>query len=223
MAMDKKVRDGRRGPRSFNRDVAVETAMRLFWRHGYEGVSVADLTTAIGIAPPSLYAAFGSKAGLFREALDRYALRPGALDGLAAARTLEEAVGGLLRAAVRAVSDPDGERGCMVSSGLIQCAAEHDDLARDLLARRRAMRDAIARSLARWIDPPEAGEMANYLATVLQGLAVQARDGADRAALEGIVARVMDGIGARPPRDGAAGPGPQGRKGARSSRPSARD
>jgi AcrR family transcriptional regulator len=221
--MDKKVRDGRRGPRSFDRDGAVETAMRLFWRHGYEGVSVADLTAAIGIAPPSLYAAFGSKAGLFREALDRYALRPGALDGLGEAKTLEEAVGGLLRAAVRAISDPDGERGCMISSGLVQCAAEHGDLARDLLARRRAMRDAIDRSLARWLTPPEASAMADYLAAVLQGLAVQAGDGTDRAALEGIVAQVMAGIGVRRPRGGTAGHGPHGRKGSRSSHPSAQD
>jgi AcrR family transcriptional regulator len=68
------------GPRTFDRDQAVEIAMRLFRRHGYEGVSVADLTAAIGIAPPSMYAAFGNKAGLYREALDRYTALPGAID-----------------------------------------------------------------------------------------------------------------------------------------------
>ncbi|WP_163368077.1 TetR/AcrR family transcriptional regulator, partial [Enterobacter hormaechei] len=64
--MDKLVKKRRSGPRTFDRDQAVDIAMRLFWRHGYEGVSLNDLTAAIGIAPPSLYAAFGSKAGLYR-------------------------------------------------------------------------------------------------------------------------------------------------------------
>ena len=92
--------------------------MRLFRRHGYEGVSIADLTGAIGIAPPSLYAAFGSKAGLYREALDRYTALPGAVDGMAGADTLEQAVSGLLTAAIRAVLTD--ERGCMISTGLVE-------------------------------------------------------------------------------------------------------
>lgn len=99
--------------------------MRLFWRHGYEGVSLNDLTTAIGIAPPSLYAAFGSKAQLYREALDRYGGIPGALLNLDAASTLDEVVATILRQGADAVTDPGGERGCMVSSGMLQCAEEH--------------------------------------------------------------------------------------------------
>ena len=195
--MDKQTRSRRGGPRTFDRDGAIETAMRLFWRHGYEGVSVSDLTAAIGIAPPSLYAAFGSKAGLYREALDRYATLPGALDGLAQAGSLDEAVAGLLRAGVQAVTDPLQERGCMVSSGMVQCAAEHRELASDLAERRRTIGDAIARGLSRWLDDAAAGALAGYLAVVLQGLSVQARDGASRQDLERVADEAIAGFRAR--------------------------
>ena len=185
----------RRGrPRGFDRDKAVDTAMRLFWRHGYEGVSVGDLTDAIGIAPPSLYAAFGSKAGLYREALDRYAGLPGALDGLQGARDLPEAVAGLLRAAVRAVTDPARERGCMVSSGLVQCGLGHGELARDLAGRRQANRVAIARALGQWLDGAAAEALAGHLSAVLYGFSVQARDGASSDELGLIVDDVVAGV-----------------------------
>ncbi len=197
IAMDRQPRSRRGGPRSFSRDAAIETAMRLFWRHGYEGVSVSDLVGAIGIAPPSLYAAFGSKAGLYREALDRYAALPGALDGLGTAEDLEQAAAQVLGRAVRAVTAPGGERGCMVSTGMVQSGAEHADIARDLAARRRATRDAVALAFGRWLDPAAAGVMAAHLTAVMQGLAVQARDGASRGELEQVVGEVLAGIEAR--------------------------
>ena len=81
MERDTQLHGGR--PWSFDRNAAVETAMRLFWRHGYEGVSIGDLTKAIGVAPPSLYAAFGSKAGLYQQALTRYKETLGCLNGAA--------------------------------------------------------------------------------------------------------------------------------------------
>ncbi|WP_174278751.1 TetR/AcrR family transcriptional regulator [Sphingomonas bacterium] len=195
--MNKPIIKRRGGPRTFDRDSAVETAMTLFWRHGYEGVSISDLTDAIGVAPPSLYAAFGSKAGLYREALDRYATLPGALVGLGQAESLDMAVQGLLRAAVDGIVDPGLERGCMVSTGLLECAVEHGGLARDLAARRRAVRDAVAEALSRWLDPPKAEALAGYLCVVLQGLSVQARDGGSREDLEEMAGEAMAGIRAR--------------------------
>lgn len=169
------------GPRTFDREEAVATAMRLFRRHGYEGVSVADLTAEIGIAPPSLYAAFGSKAGLYREALDRYAALPGALNGLAGAKSLEDAVAGLLTAAIKtAVTD---ERGCMISIGLVEGAAEQEDLRRELAERRQKLRDAISEELGQWLSPADAARMSTSLFAVMQGIAVQARDGASEADL----------------------------------------
>ncbi|HJO36334.1 MAG TPA: helix-turn-helix domain-containing protein [Gammaproteobacteria bacterium] len=169
--------------------------MRLFRRHGYEGVSVADLTAAIGIAPPSMYAAFGNKAGLYREALDRYTALPGAIDGMNGATTLEQAVAGLLAAAIKAVVED--ERGCMISLGLVENAAEHLELASDLAERRRRLRTSLADGLNRWLDREQADRLAAYLLAVQQGIAVQARDGASEDELLRIRDEVMCGIRAR--------------------------
>lgn len=193
--MDKPRQRRSAGPRTFDRYQAIETAMRLFWRHGYEGVSVADLTSAIGIAPPSLYAAFGSKADLYREALDLYAGLPGALDGMEGAETLGQAVTGLLAAAIRAVT-AEG-RGCMISTGLVESATEQQELARELGDRRRALRDRIADALSRWLERSEAERLAAYLSAVQQGMSVQARDGATAKDLSRIADETVAGIVAR--------------------------
>ncbi|MEP7454063.1 TetR/AcrR family transcriptional regulator [Phyllobacterium sp. SB3] len=195
--MDKLVKKRRSGPRTFNRDQAVDTAMRLFWRHGYEGVSLNDLTAAIGIAPPSLYAAFGSKAGLYREALDRYSGLPRAVSNLGQTTSLYGAVETLLNRAIDAVTEPDGERGCMISSGMIQCAEDHVDLARELAERRSLMRDTITLKLEPWLDRDRAASLSRYLVTLLQGLSVQARDGTSREDLKQIASEVVAGIRAR--------------------------
>jgi AcrR family transcriptional regulator len=197
IAMDKPRQRRSSGPRTFDRDEAVETAMRLFRRHGYEGVSVADLTQAIGIAPPSLYSAFGSKAGLYREALDRYTALPGALDGLAGAKTLQDTVEGLLGAAIKAVVAE--ERGCMISTGLVEGAAEQRELASELAERRATLRGRIADGLRPWLSQAEAEQLAAYLLAVQQGIAVQARDGASEAELLLIRDQVMVGIRTQQP------------------------
>ena len=197
MEPDEKSRGGR--PWSFDRDRAVETAMRLFWRHGYEGVSIGDLTRAIGIAPPSLYAAFGSKAGLYREALDRYEHGLGSVDvtSIGSAATLAEAVRRLLETAAGAVTHPDRERGCMVSSGMIACHPDNAALARDLAARRDAMRERIAQALRPFADGEEGRRLARHLAAVMQGISIQARDGATPAELQEIIEDVVAGVAAR--------------------------
>lgn len=185
-------------PRDFDRDLAVQRAMRLFWRHGYEGVSIADLTSAIGIGPPSLYAAFGSKAALYRETIALYEKEMHSaglsdIDG----PTLEEAVRKMLCSAVRTVTNPERERGCMISSGMVACGAEHDNLARELARRRNAMRDGINQRLRRWLDEAEAASLARYLLAVLQGLSIQARDGATAAELGTLVDHVVAGLACR--------------------------
>lgn len=196
-----KTRGGR--PWSFDREKAVETAMRLFWRHGYEGVSVGDLTKAIGVAPPSLYAAFGSKAELYRDSVTRYEETVGRLDmaSVRSAASPAEAVRALLEGAVRAVTDPHRERGCMISSGMIACHPEHALLARDAAARRDAMRERIADALQPFAGPDEVGRLARHLAAVLQGISIQARDGSGPAELQEIVEDVVAGIAARLPKD----------------------
>ncbi len=195
--MDKVVKTRRSGPRTFDRDQAIDIAMRLFWRHGYEGVSLNDLTAAIGVAPPSLYAAFGSKAGLYREALDRYFGLRGPVWDIRTATTLQETIETLLHKAIDAVTDPAGERGCMISSGLIQCGPDHADLARETAERRNTMREMIAETLGRWLDQENAVSLARYLVAVLQGLSVQARDGASRQELRQVSDEFMAGVQAR--------------------------
>ncbi len=186
-------------PRGFDRDKALETAMRLFWRYGYEGVSIADLTEAIGIAAPSLYAAFSSKVQLFEEALERYEQGPGAFDPavVRGATSLEEAVRRLLEASIDTVTSPGRERGCMISSGLIACHPDHQALARDLGKRRDAMREALARMLRPWAGERQARRIARHLSAVLQGVSIQARDGATPAELREIVEEVVSGLAAR--------------------------
>lgn len=174
--------------------------MRLFWRHGYEGVSIGDLTHAIGIAPPSLYAAFGNKAGLFRAALARYEADPGSvlnLAGLGDAPSLVDAVRQLLERSVQAVTDPARERGCMVSSGMVASHPDHAELAGELSVRRDSLRQQIAAALQPWVGDTRAPTLARHLAAVMQGISVQARDGATAVELQGIVDEIVAGLGAR--------------------------
>lgn len=173
--------------------------MRLFWRHGYEGVSIGDLTAAIGVAPPSLYAAFGSKAGLYREALGRYEQDFDTLGGSAhdPATSLAAAVRVLLEKAAEAVTDPARERGCLISSGMVACHPDHAPLARDVADRRERMRGRIAAALRPFADDCDTPRLARHLAAVMQGMSIQARDGAGRAELQDIVEEVVAGIAAR--------------------------
>lgn len=160
--------------------------MDLFWRHGYEGVSIADLTRAMGIAPPSLYAAFGSKAALFREVLDLYQRRPaaGAIQTFQQDGPIGQAVATLLRDTIKAVADPNFPTGCMITAGLLHCGAEHAELADAIAELRATRRRRIAARLQRAIDegelPPDADAtgIARYLSAVMQGISIQAHDGA---------------------------------------------
>lgn len=185
-------------PRTFDRQAAVTVAMRLFWQRGYEGVSVNDLTAAIGIAPPSLYAAFGSKADLYREALDQYVSGPDSLDlsVMVSAASPEDAIKSLLHAAIASVSR--NGRACMVLGGMLACRPEHDRLAQDLAHRRRAFEVALRDELLRWFTPDVAAATARYLIAVTQGISVHVRDGATVAELESIADLAVNGL--PPPR-----------------------
>lgn len=186
--IDKEIETKPRGgrPRSFDRDRAITIAMDLFWRHGYEGVSIGDLTVAMGIAPPSLYAAFGSKAALYREVLDRYANGPGALDVsvLAHEASLSDGVGAMLAAAIQSVVATG--RACMISGGMLACHRDHSALADNLTNRRKAFETELKGVLERWIVPAEAASLARYLLAVMQGISIHARDGATVVELESI-------------------------------------
>jgi AcrR family transcriptional regulator len=181
-------------PRALDRDEALETALRLFWRRGYEGTSIADLTEAMGVTPPSLYTVFGSKEQLYREALDRY----GATYGSFAQRALAEepsarrAVERILREAIEVYAEGPAPAGCMLASGAVACAPEHASVAADVARRRLA---TIAAIKARFDRAASEGELApstdtqalaSYYAAVVQGLSIQARDGVSRKILDAL-------------------------------------
>ena len=182
-------------PREFDRDAALDKAMRLFWARGYEGTSVADLADALGIGKPSLYAAFGSKEALFYEALDLYErlYGPPEVDY----PTAREMVHALLRNNASTSADPSVPSGCMVVLSAAVGPPQNAEVRAHLAARRqgslRMIADRVARGIAEGDVPqgtdPEA--VAAFYVTVLNGLALQARDGADAAALERIVANAM--------------------------------
>lgn len=187
-------------PREFDRDEALRTAMKLFWRHGYEATSVADLGEAMGITSPSLYAAFGSKENLYRESLELYvntfsapAMR--VLDETADAR---EAIERFLRTLARQfVKGFEGQHGCMIASGDLACGPEHVRLAKQMGARRARAEDAIRARLEgavrdkQQIPTADTKGLAAYFASIVQGMSVQARDGASLAKLNGIVSHAM--------------------------------
>lgn len=190
---------GRR--RSFDRTEALERAMRLFWSRTYEGASLADLTRAMGINAPSLYAAFGSKEALFREAVAHYVERYGteiwrALDE---APTAREAVERFLLETARAYSTPGDPSGCLIVLGAQHLADAGDAAHLELRTRRRANLDQIAARLKRAVAEGElpatfaAEEAAAFYLSVQTGMSVLARDGADHATLKAVAHGAMFG------------------------------
>ncbi|MFC6390460.1 TetR/AcrR family transcriptional regulator [Methylorubrum zatmanii] len=173
--------------------------MDLFWARGYEGVSIADLTAAIGVAPPSLYHAFGSKAGLFAEAVALYQRSEAGLDleRLASAATPGEWARGLLETAAENVTKHG--RACLISNGMIVSHPDNREVAQALADRRAAFRRAIETSLLRWLSPADAQELARYLVTILQGLSMQARDGATMEELRPIVELALSTVAQKEP------------------------
>ena len=178
-------------PRAFDRERALEQALWLFWANGYEGTSIAGLTKALGIAPPSLYAAFGSKEELFKETIRVYGSRYG-LD-IAGAITKEPSakatIARILREAATTFARRGMPPGCFIASGMLSTAIEHKPLSDHLAAKREAMMQAIKGCIQR---SAAAGELdrstdvdglACFFAAVIAGMSVQARDGADRKAL----------------------------------------
>ena len=186
---------GRGRPRNFNRTEKLAQAMAVFWERGYEGASIADLTTAMEITAQSLYAAYGSKAALYREALAYYQGTLGnyVAEILAAPIDTMTAMEQVLRQAVVEFTQADRPRGCMVSLGALACADEHRAEA-EYVGRLRE--NAVAVLVLRLQKGVAAGDvradadphaLARYVGAMIQGLSIQARDGAERQALEPLV------------------------------------
>lgn len=175
-------------PRAFCVDTALNQALEVFWRKGYEGASLNDLTEAMGINRPSLYAAFGSKEELFRLALDRYAESgPGFVQREALSEpTALAVVTRLLKSHAECLTDPKHPPGCLVVQGALICGEAADEIKNELTARRTGgeadLRKRLERAKAEGDLRPDSNPtaLARYIATVEQGMAVQATSGATR-------------------------------------------
>jgi len=187
-------------PRSFDPDVALRRALDLFWERGYEGTSLNDLAEAMGIASASIYACFGNKENLFRQVMALY----GRTSGEPPRRALQEhqtaraAVHAMLRATAEQITGPDTPHYCMLILAAPTGAVENHPVREFLADRRRDMHTTIRDRLARGVSegdltasPDALDALARYYTTVVQGLSLQARDGATRAELEAVITCAM--------------------------------
>jgi AcrR family transcriptional regulator len=181
-------------PREFCVDSALAKALRIFWSKGYEGASLNDLTEAMGVTRPSLYAAFGNKESLFRKALDLYEREKLEYVGRAleqpTARGVAEA---LLRGAVDNASSTDEPHGCLGVITSVACGEEAQSIREDVLERgkvaKRALIDRFERAKTEGDLPAdiEIEALTNLLYAVVQGICIQAGSGATRDELNRLV------------------------------------
>jgi AcrR family transcriptional regulator len=181
-------------PLSFDPDKALDRALDVFWRKGYEGASLSDLTKAMGINKPSLYAAFGDKEKLFRKVLDRYAEGPASYSSAALREPTSRAVvERLLTGTADRLTAPSSPRGCLLVQGALACGNGTNSVRRELISRRIAGEAALRQRLNRAktdgdlsVDANPAS-LARYIVTMIQGMSVQAAGGATRNELHRII------------------------------------
>lgn len=185
--------------RQFDETEVLSAALSVFWQKGYEGASLEDLTKATGLARPSLYAAFGNKEGLFRKALDLYDTKylrfmTQALDEA----TSIEVVKHLLRGSLELHTLDAAHPGCLGLNGALACSENSEAIRQELVRRRAGTQLGLRRRLERAKkegDLPSSvnpATLASYVMAVSQGMAVQAKAGASKSALEGLMRQVLD-------------------------------
>ena len=184
--------------RQFDVDEALDRALEVFWARGYEGASLTNLTEAMGINRPSLYAAFGSKEQLFRKAVDRYQTGPQSFLGEALTKpTARAAAEAIFSGFIRMLRGQDKARGCLIVCGALACGEEAEPVRRELARLRQTgvvtLRERFERAVQEG-DLPEGTDcatLARYIATFLNGLAVQAASGATEKELRRVAALAM--------------------------------
>ncbi|MCK2212329.1 TetR/AcrR family transcriptional regulator [Actinomadura sp. ATCC 31491] len=209
--MAKKIRERGR-PRGFDADAALDRAIEVFWRQGYEGASLTDLTDAMGVNRSSMYAAYGNKEDLFRRAVARYAEADMAYAREALAEpTAYRVIERFLRANADALTRPDRPAGCLSVQGGLSAGSDGGSVARFLAASRLAGERALAERLARAVEegdlPPgtDPAALARYVMVVSEGNAVHAAAGVDRAGLHATVDLALRAVPANAaPQDGDA-------------------
>lgn len=190
-------------PRKLDLDHALDVATDLFWRNGYEGTSLSDLTKAMGVTPPSFYFAFGSKENLFRQVYERYrvghlAYTYRALEAPSAKEVAER----LLYGAVEAQTAPDHPPGCMGVSCASPGPTGSDPIRDDLVKRRRlawvGLRDRFAAAKASGDLPPDTDvdALARFINVVGLGMSIEAQGGATREELQRVARIAMTALSA---------------------------
>jgi AcrR family transcriptional regulator len=184
-------------PREFNPEDVLDKAMTLFWEHGYDGVSISDLTSATGVNRRSLYAEFGSKEQLFYKAVDRYLAGPGGFVGAAtAAPTAWGIAYAMAHGAADAYTDPASPRGCLLVQGALAAGEEAAPIQADLADRRAA---GVKLLTERFAMAQQEGELpgvdpqviARWIHAVCQGISIQACSGATREELHEVADRAL--------------------------------
>jgi AcrR family transcriptional regulator len=181
-------------PREFDVDDALVAALRVFWSKGYEGASMTDLTEAMGITRPSLYAAFGNKEQLFRKALDLYEREKLCYVGQAMeAPTAKGVAERMLVGSMINQTSGEDPKGCLGVISSVACGAEADCIRQEVLERSKIAHEALIDRMRRAVDegdfdaPVDPEIIANYLKAILQGMSVQAGAGATREDLQRLV------------------------------------
>jgi AcrR family transcriptional regulator len=181
-------------PREFDVDLALAAALRVFWSKGYEGASLSDLTEAMGITRPSLYAAFGNKEALFRQALDLYEREKLAYIGQALdAPTAKGVAQRLLQGAIETCATDSEPRGCLRVIASTACGSEAECIREEVVERGQKVRALLVARMARAVQegdfnsPIDPEAITNYLTAVLQGMAVQAGAGVSRNDVQRVV------------------------------------
>ncbi|MCJ2059121.1 TetR/AcrR family transcriptional regulator [Methylobacterium sp. J-048] len=181
-------------PRGFDRDQALERLMQVFWAKGYEGAQLNDLTAAIGVKPPSFYAAFGSKEAAFREAIDLYIATIGSaqMQALQDAATFRDGLRAMLEGSVAvALSTKPG--GCLLILGVVNCLPANEAVRAHLLQARHKtvalVSDRLRRGVAEGELPGDTDipQLAAFYHGIMQAISFQARDGATRAELRALI------------------------------------
>ena len=191
-------------PREFDAETALDQAMEVFWRHGYEGATIAQLTEAMGINPPSLYACFGNKEGLLKAALDRYTkLRNVWMNEVVAAPTARDVAERMLMGIADRQTDPANPPGCLLVQGGIACGSGSENVPFELAARRAEnedqLRERFVRAKAEGDLKPtsDPAALARYVSAVSVGMGVMASSGSDREALRQVASVAVQAVEAQ--------------------------